>query len=277
MTRNPAARVEILPAQRRALILDTLREQGAASIQTLSERLSASASTVRRDLEYLTEQGYVERTHGGAVMRRTPVARFEPEASIAAETARAQKEAIAAEAAQRVVEGQSVLFDASSTVQAALRRIIERGVSLTAVTNDIRCAVALMAAERIHTIVTGGAVRPGGATLIGDPGQSFLETIHADVAFIGVHAVSPPAFTETSLEVAAMKRRMIDAARHKIVLADSSKFGERSFCEICPIDRVDEIITDDGVTPAQLSDMGLDPGKCTIVAREGVGARAQQP
>lgn len=264
MSRHQSARVEMLPAQRHALILETLRDQGAASIQTLSERLSASASTVRRDLEYLTEQGYLERTHGGAVIRRTPDARFEPEPSIAAETARAQKEAIAAEAAERVVEGQSVLFDASSTVHAAARRIVERGIPLTAVTNDLRCATILMASDRIHTIVTGGAVRPGTATLVGEPGRGFLGQIQADVAFIGVHTISPPVFTETSMEVAATKRRMIASARHTIVLADSSKFGSRSFCEICPIDSVDEIITDDALSDEGLAELTVVTTRCTV-------------
>lgn len=264
MSKTAAARVEMMPAQRHALILETLREHGAASIQALAERLGASASTVRRDLDYLTEQGYLERTHGGAVMPRAPSARFEPEASIAAETSRAQKEAIAALAAERVAPGQSVLFDASSTVQAAARRIVERGVPLTAVTNDLRCASLLMATRSIHTIVTGGALRPGAATLIGEPGLAFLSGIHADVAFIGVHTVSGGVFTETSLEVAAMKRLMIGAARRVIVLADSRKFGPPSFCEICGVGSVHEIITDAGVGEAQLAELRAFGVACSV-------------
>ena len=267
MARHMTARVEMLPAQRRALILETLRDQSAASIQTLADSLGASASTVRRDLEYLTEQGYIDRTHGGAVIRRSPTARFEPEASIAAETFRPQKEAIAALAAQRVAAGQSVLFDAGSTVRAAVRRIAERGVALTAVTNDLRGALELIGAPHIHTIVVGGALRPGTATLTGEPGHHFLAEVHADIAFVGVHTISGTIFTETSLEVAAMKRLMIAAARRVIVLADSSKFGPPSFCEICGVDRVDEIITDAGATEAQLRELAAAGVTCTV-ARE---------
>jgi DeoR family transcriptional regulator of aga operon len=259
-----AARVDMMPAQRHALILETLREQGAASIQSLADRLGASASTVRRDLDYLTEEGYLERTHGGAVMTRPPMARFEPEASIAAETSRVQKERIAAVAAQRVAPEQSVLFDASTTVQAAARRIVERGIALTAVTNDLRCAAALMAAPAIHTIVTGGAVRPGAATLTGEPGYSFLGGIRADVAFIGVHTVSGAVFTETSLEVAAMKRLMIEAARRVIVLADATKFCPPSFCRICAVGAVDEIITDAAPDEAQLAELRSAGVACTV-------------
>lgn len=243
--RATSTRVDRLPAQRHALILERLRIDGIASIQDLAAALGASLSTVRRDLDYLTERGYVERTHGGAIIQSAPTTRFEPEASIAAETARAQKVAIAAVAAQRLSFGQSVLFDASSTVREAARAICALDLSLTAVTNDIACAMLLSNAASIHTIVVGGAIRPGSTTLVGLPGQDFLGSIYADVAFIGVHTISGGTFTETSLEVAAMKKRMIGAARKVIVLADSRKFGGQSFCQICTADDVDEIITDE--------------------------------
>lgn len=246
MTERPyTARVDILPAQRRALILERLRVENAASIQDLAMALGASSSTVRRDLDYLTERGYIERTHGGAIIQSAPTTRFEPEASIAAETARRQKSAIAQIAARRLSRGQSVLFDASSTVRETARVISALNLPLTAVTNDLACALLLSNAASIHTIVTGGAIRPGSTTLLGSPGQDFLGGIHVDVAFIGVHTVSGGTFTETSLEVAAMKKRMIGAARKAIVLADSRKFGGQSFCEICAAGEVDEIITDD--------------------------------
>jgi DeoR family transcriptional regulator of aga operon len=231
MTERPyTARVDIL---------------NAASIQDLAMALGASSSTVRRDLDYLTERGYIERTHGGAIIQSAPTTRFEPEASIAAETARRQKSAIAQIAARRLSRGQSVLFDASSTVRETARVISALNLPLTAVTNDLACALLLSNAASIHTIVTGGAIRPGSTTLLGSPGQDFLGGIHVDVAFIGVHTVSGGTFTETSLEVAAMKKRMIGAARKAIVLADSRKFGGQSFCEICAAGEVDEIITDD--------------------------------
>lgn len=226
--------------------------------------LGASPSTVRRDLDYLTERGYIERTHGGAVIPSAPMTRFEPEASIAAETSRPQKAAIATLAAKRLSHGQCVLFDASSTVREAARVISSLDLQLTAVTNDIACALLLSNSSTIHTIVTGGAVRPGSTTLVGQPGQDFLSGIHVDVAFIGVHTVSGHKFTETSLEVANTKKLMISAARKAIVLADSSKFGDHSFCEICSIDAVDEIITDEQISAKIRSEYESSGVKLTI-------------
>ncbi|MGP9789260.1 DeoR/GlpR family DNA-binding transcription regulator [Roseinatronobacter sp. NSM] len=265
MSRKTTARVDLLPAQRHALILDVLRDFGAASVQDLADRLDASVSTVRRDLDYLTEQGYLDRTHGGAVIRSVPSARFEPEASISAELAKSQKSLIGAEAARRVKANQSILFDASSTVQAVSHCLFSAQIPITAVTNDLITAGILSKSSKIETIVTGGVVRSGTGTLIGAPGDPFLTTIHVDIAFIGVHAISDQAFTETSLALAAMKRRMIEAAAQVIVLADSSKFGLTSFCDICTLADVDEVITDSGASAGQIDAVRAAGTTCTVV------------
>ncbi len=90
----PTKRVEIIPAKRRALILEHLRVNGAASIQELAEAIGGSQSTIRRDLEHLVEGGYLERTHGGALLVPPLQATFERESLINAHLQRAQKIAI---------------------------------------------------------------------------------------------------------------------------------------------------------------------------------------
>jgi len=50
-------------------ILAFLQEQGRASVAELSERFDVSAVTIRNDLATLEQQGYLLRTHGGAVLK----------------------------------------------------------------------------------------------------------------------------------------------------------------------------------------------------------------
>jgi len=45
---------------------------------------------------------------------------------------------------------------------------------------------------------------------------------------------------------------MIESANKLIVLADSSKFGKRSFGKICPLNKVDLIITDKDISQQML-------------------------
>ena len=113
----PSKRVEVIPAKRRAVILRASpRANGAASIQELAEALGASLSTIRRDLEQLTETGYLERTHGGALLVPPFRSTFEGEGQVNALMNRREKQAIGAEAAKRLSARDSALFDSSSTV-----------------------------------------------------------------------------------------------------------------------------------------------------------------
>jgi DeoR family transcriptional regulator of aga operon len=255
-TRRP----ELIPAQRRAIVLDHIRKRGAASIQELSDAVGISISTVRRDLEHLEERGYLERSHGGALIQKRMQSTFEPEAAISALVARAEKEVIGQAAAGILQTGESVIFDSSSTVLAAARACVERDLALTAVTNDLGIGQALAGSPKIRIVVLGGTVRAGSLTMVGEPGQDFLANLNADIAFIGTHSISGTSLTETSLEAAAMKRAMIAAARRVVLLADASKFQPAAFCRICDLTAIHEVITDDRADPAdvaRLRDMGL--------------------
>jgi DeoR family transcriptional regulator, aga operon transcriptional repressor len=58
---------------------------------------------------------------------------------------------------------------------------------------------------------------------------------------------------------------MIERARRVIVVTDSSKLGRIAFAQICSIDRVDELITDEGA-PAALIGEFRDAGIAVTVA-----------
>lgn len=253
-------RPEVIPAQRRALVLEYLLQRGAASIQELSDAIGTSASTVRRDLEQLEAEGHLRRTHGGAVLSSASHSTFEPDAAIAAQVSRAEKSAIGRAAAHLLSTGDSVIFDSGSTVLAAAQVAVERRIALTAVTNDLGIGQVLAGSDKIRVVVLGGSVRRGSLTLIGEPGQSFISDIHADVAFIGTHSISGRLLTETSVEIASIKRAMIAAARRVVLLADSSKFQPAAFYKICEVTAVHEVITDSAAKPehlAELRDLGL--------------------
>jgi DeoR family transcriptional regulator of aga operon len=272
---TPSKRVEMLPAKRQALILEHLRVNGAASIQELADTIGGSQSTVRRDLEHLVEKGYLERTHGGAHLLQPMRATFERETTVNAELQHAEKLAIGREAAQRLSARDSVIFDSSSTVMEAVRAAAERDLPLTVVTNSLEIADFAADIKSWRIILPGGTVRPGYRHLAGEPGESFIKTLHADLCMTGASAVTGTLLTETSLEVASLKRAMISSARKTILLVDSSKFTAPGFCTLSDISEIDEVITDEGVSQDALSSLYAAERKVTVV-RVGV-AGASRP
>jgi DeoR family transcriptional regulator of aga operon len=240
----------LIPAARRAKALELIRRDGAISIQRLADEIGMSISTARRDVDYLSAKGYLERSHGGALLNIRSRTTFEPASDIADQVARPAKIAIGRAAANLIEDGQSVILDSSSTVLEAAHALAQRDLALTIVTNDLRIAIALRELPNVQLIVPGGQVRVGSFTLVGSPAQSVIRSLHADVALISVHSLAQLRPSETSLEVASIKRSWIEAANRVLLLLDSSKFQQSAFCEICPIQRIHEVICDDGLDPA---------------------------
>jgi len=202
----------------------------------------------------------LSRTRGGAVLPAEPHATFEPAASLSAELARTEKRLIGAAAAEMLMPGESVIFDSSSTVLCAAQAVVARAIGLTAVTNDLAIAQILAQSAAIRVFVVGGAIRHGSLTLTGEPGQDFLASLHADVVFLGTHTISGRLITDTSIEIAAMKRAMIRAARRVVLLADSSKLQLPAFCTICELCEIHALVTDeraDATFVQEARDLGI--------------------
>ncbi len=266
----------MIAAQRRAQILEHMRREGGDSIIALAENIGVSPSTIRRDLDFLMKGGYIVRSHGGALINEPVRTTFEPQREIGAHVAHAAKAAIGARAAELIEPGQSVIFDSSSTVSEAAKVVVKRQIRLTACTNDIATASILAASEALQLVVLGGTRRAGSLTLTGDPGLTFLERLHADVALIGIHSLFGERLSETSLEVSAMKRRMISSAAHAVVLADSTKFRHPAFCDVAEVAAVRTIITDTGIGEAEHRRL-LDAGVEVIAVEPLVPMNGDQP
>lgn len=238
-----------IPAQRRAEIRALLGLRGAASISEISDVLGVSYSTVRRDLDELDRQGSVRRSHGGAVTIEGTAFEFRFEDRRRHNPV--EKRGIGRRAVALLEDGQSVVFDSSSTVLAAAEALGGRKIGISAVTNDVGVASVLAETPGASVAVPGGEIRDGSFTLLGSYTQAFLHGLHVDVAFMGIHAVTGDVLSESSLDAVEAKRAMMRAARRVILLADHSKFRVPSFFEVANLDDIDDLVTD-GETPREI-------------------------
>ena len=242
----------LLPALRRQRIAEFLHHHGAVTLQQLAESLRVSLSTLRRDLDALSDEGVVERTHGGAILRHLQYSTFEPNISAARDLSPHEKRLIGIAAAESLVDGQSVIFDSGSTVLEAARAVVSRKLHLVAVTNDLEIAQVLNTGPQVQVHVLGGQLRPGSNTLVGEQVLSAARQIRADVLFLGAHAVTDNVVSETSPEVAAAKRTLMRSANSCRLLVDSSKFRPRVFMTVCEMAEIAEVVTDEAASPEEL-------------------------
>ena len=220
------------------------------SVAELSREAGVSEMTIRRDLEALERTGALRRVHGGAI---SGVSRsYEPPFALRAGRCGDAKERIGRLAASLVSDGDSLVIDVGSTTL-ELARALRDASRLTIMTPSLRVADELAENAGLRVIVTGGTVRPGERSLIGDLAERAFEELHPDVAFLGVGGIDGGAgLTEFHLEDTRVKRAALDSARRCVVLADSTKLGKVAFARVCALDRVDVLVTDSDADPAAL-------------------------
>lgn len=227
--------------ERLATILERLSADRSVGVTDLAASLRVSAATIRRDLVLLQEQRLLSRTHGGAVAQGVI---YELPLRYKGARHHSEKRRIAAAAGKRVADGMAVGLTGGTTCTEVARELVDRQ-RLTVVTNALNIASELAVRPNLKLVVTGGTARPESYELVGPLAERSLASLHLDVVFIGVDGIDEHAGCTTHHEIEAhTDLALIEHARRVIVVADSSKIGRAAFAQICPIDRVDELITD---------------------------------
>lgn len=232
------------PAQlRQRRIRSLLAAGGFRRTADIARDLGVSSVTVRSDLEDLEAAGVLRRVRGGAIGAGSALeATFESALGEAA----AGKQRIAVACVEMVRPGDTIILDAGTTNTAIATELATRAFEgLTVVTNNLRAVFELRHVRGLDIIVTGGTFRHQQHSLVDPLGSLVLERIHADIAFVGCTGVDAAAgITNVNLPEADLKRRIIDAATRIVVAADERKLGRVAHAVVCPLEKVDVLVTD---------------------------------
>ncbi|WP_289622695.1 HTH-type transcriptional regulator GlpR [Natranaeroarchaeum aerophilus] len=232
----------MLPRQRRRTIVELVSERDGCSVTALADELDVSEATIRRDLQTLEDEQLIERSHGGAL----------PVTSVGNEQAFDQKEVqnldvkrtIADHAMDELQDGQVVFFDTGTTTMEVAKRAPADG-SIVSVTNSPLLALELGGGDN-DVKLTGGRLRQSTQALVGPSTEAFIERLHFDLLYLGTNAIDLETGLTTPNEAEAQaKRSMIDNSTRVVLVADATKFDERSFVQFADFEEIDLVITDE--------------------------------
>jgi DeoR family transcriptional regulator, aga operon transcriptional repressor len=233
-------------------LLELLTETGRISVEDAATRLDVSQATIRRDFDQLGQQQMITRTRGGAVANGVSY-----DLPLRYKTAKhsAEKQRIGAAAAALVSPAMVVGLNGGTTTTEVARALAVRpelasnadDPQLTVVTNALNIANELLVRSRMKIVVTGGIVRPQSFELVGPLGGGILREVTLDIALLGVDALDVTSGAAAHHEgEAAMNSLMVSRAKRVVIIADSSKLGGHAFARICPIERIETLVTDSG-------------------------------
>ncbi|MBA8759608.1 DeoR family transcriptional regulator [Staphylococcus schleiferi subsp. coagulans] len=217
----------MLTEKRHEMILDALAQHNFLSLQHLVEYTESSASTIRRDLSRLQEEGKLTRVHGGAKLINNPK---EPELYEKRTQHIEEKVAIAKKAAQLVNEGDCIYLDAGSTTLEMIPYLSAK--EITVVTNGLSHVEGLLK-QGIPTKFIGGDVKGNTLAVVGGRAVDFLKHYRFNKVFLGVNGIDIEAgFTTPDEREAIVKETAVSQAQQAYVLADTSKFNEQFLATI---------------------------------------------
>ncbi|PPG51806.1 DeoR/GlpR transcriptional regulator [Rathayibacter sp. AY1E9] len=253
--------------ERRLRLRLAAESSGFVGVAPMADMLGVSVVTVRSDLALLASEGVLQRVRGGAIPAPRPTGERSLEEGLT--SASDEKAAIGEEAAASVSSGQSIVLDVGTTPLAIAHALVAREDlrDVTVITNGLSTALALEPAiPRFTVVVTGGTLRPLQHSLVEPLASELLERIRADIAFIGCTGVHPEAgVTNVNLPEATLKRRMLQAATRRVVVADSSKLGVVDLGRVAAPDEFDRLLTGAGAGDglvAALEEAGLAVTRC---------------
>jgi DeoR/GlpR family transcriptional regulator of sugar metabolism len=205
--------------------------------------------TVRRDLDLLARQGFVDKVHGGATSP-TLTSTDEPGFDAKSSRERAEKDAIARLAAEMVRPGSAVGLSAGTTTWTLAHRLREIP-GITVVTNSVQIATVFYTAPRAdQTVVLTGGVRTPSDALVGPVADATLRSLNLDIVFLGVHGMDDrTGFTSPNLLEAETSRALARSARRLAVVADHTKWGVVGISTIATLAEADVVISDEGLDP----------------------------
>ena len=214
--------------QRHDRILGVLDANPSIRVNELADTLGVSTETVRRDLAELDGTGGIKRTYGGAVRTKS----FEPALAERSLLHIRAREKIARLALARIGEADNLFIGGGATTlhfARALRGIDRR---LTVLTPAFSIATELSANPLIQVMSLPGIVEPKEGLVYGAETLKCIRQFRTPIAVMGASGVDEHGVSEALLNAAQVYSAMIESADRTLILADSSKFGNRSLQQI---------------------------------------------
>lgn len=238
-------------AERDRVIMNLLEEQRFVSFRELSRRLSASAATLRRDLERLQEAGKLKRVRGGAQLGSSEITGFHLQGVPFNENVnrnRTAKEAIGRAAAELCRAGEAVIIDGGSTTLQMCPHL--EPLRLQVLTNSLHIVSALLQQPNTGVSIPGGVVFREQNIVLDPFVEAGTRTFHASRMFVGAAAVSRHGLMQSDIILVQAERKLLSLADQVIALVDSSKFAASAGHLLCELSRLHTLITDKGIDDA---------------------------
>lgn len=221
-------------------ILAFLEKEGYAKIGKIADELFISESTARRNLAELEKKGFINRTHGGAEIKKEDSLLLS--FAFRSHQNAAEKKKIALSALKLIQNGDVVFLDGSSSAF-YLADYLSEFKDIKVITNG-QDTLSLLAKNGVTAYSTGGIVsRENPSVLVGHYAEQMIESVHADVFFFSVQSVSRDGnMFDCYEDEIAPRKKMMKNAKKSVLLLDKTKTERSSAFRLGKLSDIDYVV-----------------------------------
>lgn len=231
---------------RKPEIISMARRDGKVTVDDLVDHFGVTPQTIRRDLSELSDDGRLDRVHGGAVLPSTTA---NIGYSDRRELNQRSKFDIAKLCAQHIPNDCSVFLNIGTTTEAVASELLNHE-GLLVVTNNINVAVILSENTKIDVVVTGGSLRRSDGGLIGYLAEKSIEQFRFDYGVIGCSALTQQGdMLDFDIQEVGVSKTIIRHCKETFLVADTSKFERDAPVLIGSLADIDVFFAEKSLTP----------------------------
>jgi len=232
---------------RHRVILSAVQDRAVVTVVDLCALTGASEATVRRDINTLDAQKRLRRVRGGAeALAAQPFSGLAGRPFSVNESLNiAEKQAIAAAAVELCDDGEPIIINGGTTTFQMVHPLASRRCQVF--TNSFPIAEHLLKNTRNTVMLPGGIIYREQNIILSPFENDVTRNFYAKRMFMGALGVGPLGVMEQDPLLVQAEQKLLGQAEELIVLVDSSKFRNRSSLVLCPLERIDTLITDDGM------------------------------
>lgn len=249
----------MLAIERRNEILAKLQEENKVLVSDLSQYYAVTEETIRRDLEKLEQDGFARKTYGGAILSDN--LSLELPYNVRKRTNVKEKQQIAQIIGNMIEDGDRVMLDSSSTALYVARNIKQRK-NITIITNSIEILLELADKTDWKVLSTGGLLKEGALSLVGQQAESMIDNYHVDKVIISCKGIDKEfGITDSNEADIQVKKHYLKAAKKRILAVDNTKWDKISFVKMGELSEMDMIVTDsrpDGTWIDKIEQLGME-------------------
>ena len=226
--------------ERIRIIKNYLIENKQVEVNQLSQMLGVSEVTIRRDLEKLEGDGFLTRTHGGAVLGSIQEISSD---NVAASLHEDYNEI--AKIAIRMINDGDVIMLTNGEINLEIAKHLSSKDKVTVLTNDLNIAYHILEAQSAKIVLLGGDIDYHTKAVFGTLTINNLKNFFVNRLFIEADGISNNLeLTVSNIDMAAFIKEAVKNANERIIVCTSSAFEKNSFYRAGLVsDLCDKLIT----------------------------------